>query len=83
MLARMAGKQWRRPQFVRIAEILGLAAGEVDNPCLGLGGDRRLLAGPRPIIERRQRTVDQRPLDTALNGLMVRAHGPSHLKRRA
>ena len=81
MLARMAGKQSRRPQFVRIAEILGLAAGEVDNPCLGLGGDRRLLAGPRPIIERRQRTVDQRPLDTALNGLVVRAHGPSHLKK--
>jgi len=49
--------------------------------CLGLGGDRRLLAGPRPIIERRQRTQDQRPLDTALNGLMVRADRPSHLKK--
>ena len=56
MLMRMAGKQSRRPQFVRIAEFLGLAAGEVDNPCLGLGGDRRLLAGTRPIIKRRHRT---------------------------
>ena len=81
MLTRMAGKQSRRPQFVRIAEFLGLAAGEVDNPCLGLGGDRRLLAGTRPIIKRRHRTVDQRPLNTALNGLMVRAHGPPHLKK--
>src|SRR5208282_1469751 len=51
MLTRMAGEQSRRPQFVRIAELLGLAAGEVDNPCLGLGGDRRLPAGPRAIVE--------------------------------
>src|SRR5271165_87572 len=46
MLTRMAGKQSRRPQFVRIAQVLRLAAGEVDHPCLGLGGDRRLPAGP-------------------------------------
>src|SRR5208283_2048394 len=49
MLTRMAGEQPRGPQFVGIAEVLGLAAGEVDNPCLGLGGDRRLPAGPRSI----------------------------------
>ena len=47
MLSRMAGEQSRRPQFVGIAEFLGLAAGEVHNPCLGLGGDRRLPAGPQ------------------------------------
>ena len=80
MLARMAGKQSRRPQFVGIAEFLGLAAGEVDNPCLGLGGDRRLPAGPRAIVERRHRTPGQRPFDAALNGLMVRAHDASYLK---
>src|SRR5271166_2611156 len=69
MLTRMAGEQSRRPQFVGIAEFLGLAAGEVDNPCLGLGGDRRLPAGPRAIVERPHWAIGQRPLDTALDGL--------------
>jgi len=82
VLARVASQEPRRPQLVRIAEVLRLAAGEVDNPRLGLRGDRRLLAGPRPIIERRQRTQDQRPLDTALNGLMVRAYGPVPPEKR-
>src|SRR4029077_10701852 len=27
------------------------------------------------------RTIDQRPLDTALDGLMVRPHGPPHLEK--
>ena len=82
MLTRMAGEQPRRPQFVGIAEFLGLAAGKVDNPCLGLGGDRRLPAGPRAIVERRHRTTGQRPLDTALDGLMVHAHRPPYRKER-
>src|SRR5271157_1592763 len=81
MLARVASQKPRRPQFVGIAQVLGLAAGQRDQPCLGLGGDRRLLARPRTIVERRHRTIDQRPLDTALNGLMVCAYGPSHLKK--
>ena len=81
MLTRMAGEQSRRPQFVRIAEFLGLAAGKVHNPCLGLGGNRRLLAGSRPIVKRCHRTIDQRPLDAALDGLMVHPHGPPHRKK--
>src|SRR5207342_1452591 len=48
-------------------------------PCLS--GDRQLLAGPRPIIERCQRTIGQRPLNTALDSLMVHPHDPSHLKK--
>ena len=83
MLTRMAGQKPRCPQFVGIAEVLGLAAGEVDNPCFGLGGDRRLPAGPRSIVERRLRAIGQRPLDTALDGLMVRAHGSPHRKKRS
>src|SRR5271166_6045410 len=82
MLTRMAGEQPRRPQFVGIAEFLGLAASQVDNPCLGLGGDRRLPAWPRSIVERRPWTIGQRPLDTALDGLMVRTHGPPHRKEQ-
>ena len=82
MLARVTSQKPRRPQFVRIAEFLGLAAGELDNPSLGLGGDRRLPAGPRSIVERRHRAIGQRPLDTALDGLMVRVHSPPHRKKR-
>src|SRR6516225_7177244 len=58
----MAGEESRRPQFVRIPEFLGLAAGEVHNPRLGLGRDRGLLAGPGSIIERRHRAIGQRSL---------------------
>jgi hypothetical protein len=39
-------------------------------------------AGPRAIVERRHRTKGQRPLDTALDGLMVCTHGPPHRKKR-
>ena len=33
---------------MRIAQVLRLATGQRDQPCLGLGGDRRLLARPAP-----------------------------------
>ena len=82
MLARVASQKPRRPQFVGIAEVLGLAAGERDQPCLGLGGDRRLLARPRTIVERRHRTIGQRPLDAALDGLMMHPQSPTHRKER-
>jgi hypothetical protein len=77
----MAGEESRRPQFVRIPEFLGLAAGEVHNPSLGLGRDRGLLAGPGPIIKRRNWTISERPLNTALNGLMVHPHVLRHRKK--
>src|SRR5271166_5048402 len=48
MLARVASQEPRRPQLVRIAQVLRLATGQRDQPCLGLGGDRRLLARPAP-----------------------------------
>src|SRR5262250_2444149 len=81
LLARMAGEESRCPQFVWIPEFLGLAAGEVHNPSLGLGRDRGLLAGPGSITERRNWTISERPLNTALNGLMVHAHGRRHRKK--
>src|SRR6478672_11360089 len=82
MLAHMTGEQTRRPQLVRIAEFLGLAAGKIHHPCLGLGRDRRLLAGSWQILERGHRTVGQRPLNAALNSLMVHTHSPPHRKKR-
>jgi hypothetical protein len=71
----------RRPQFVRIAEFFGLTAGQVFDPGLGFSGDRRCLAGPRPVIERCHRAFDCGPLHTALDRLMVRPHGTPHRKK--
>ena len=81
LLARMAGEESRRPQFVRIPEFLGLAAGEVHDPSLGLGRDRGLLAGTGSIIERRHWAIGQRSLNTALNRLMVHPHVLRHRKK--
>src|ERR1700737_3148562 len=81
MLPRMASQKTRRPQFVPIPEFLGLAAGKIHHPGLGLGRDRRYPARPRPIIERCDRTKGQCPLDAALDGLMVDAHSLSHRKK--
>src|SRR5882757_5612316 len=83
VLARMPRQQPRRPQLVRIAHILGLAAGQVHQPCLGIRRDDRLLARSRSIVERHQRAVSQGSLDTAFNRLMVRTNGvPNRVKRR-
>jgi hypothetical protein len=40
-----------------------------------------LLAGPGSIIERRNWTISERPLNTALNGLMVHPHALRHRKK--
>ena len=65
LLARMASQQSRRPQFVRIAQFLR-SAGQRHQACLGLGGDRRLLARSRAIIECRHRAIGHRPVNAAL-----------------
>jgi hypothetical protein len=83
MPARMAGEKAGRPKFMRIAKFFGFTAGQVGNPRLSLSGDRRLLAGPRPVIKRCHRTIGQRPLDAALGRLMVHPNGtPDRKKRR-
>jgi hypothetical protein len=71
VLARMPGEKARRPQFMGIAKLLGLAAGQVHQPGLGLGCDLRLSPGARQIIERRNGAVGQCALNAALNRLMV------------
>ena len=45
-------------------------------------GDWNHLGAKRKRMTRRHRTIGQRPLDTALDGLMVRAHGPPYRKKR-
>jgi hypothetical protein len=47
-----------------------------------LGGDRRLLARSRAIIECRHRTIGQRPLNAALDGLMMHTQSMSDRKER-
>ena len=82
MLARVTSQKPRRPQFVRIAQVLRLAAGQRDQPCPGLGRDRRLLARPGTIVERRHCTIGQRPLNAALDRLMMHPQSSTHRKER-
>jgi hypothetical protein len=76
MLARMAGQNPRRPNFVRIAVLLGLVARQRHQPGFGLRRDHRFLARPRSVVEGRQRARGDRPLDTALDRLMMDAEAP-------
>ena len=80
VLARMAGEKARRPQFVRIAKLLGLATSEIYHPGFGLRRDCRLTTWPRQIVERRDRTMSQRPFNTALDSLMVHPRSLCHRK---
>ena len=51
--------------------LLGLVARQRHQPSLGFRRDRRLLARSRSVIECRQRAIGQRPLDAALDRLMM------------
>src|SRR5215470_17838967 len=82
MLARMARQQPRGPQFVWIAQFLRLAAGQRHQPGPGLGGDRRLLARSRTIIESRHGTISQRPRNAALHRLMMHPQSATHREKR-
>jgi hypothetical protein len=72
----------RRPQLVRIALLLGLVARQRHQPSLGFWRDRRLLAGSRSVIKRPHRTIGHRPLDAALDRLMVDPKPASDRKER-
>ena len=69
--ANMAGEEPRRPQLMRIAKLLGLAAGQVHQPGLGLGRNRRLSAGARQTIERRNGAGGRCTFNAAPHGLMM------------
>jgi hypothetical protein len=51
MRAGVSCQQSGGPQFVRIAKILGLLAGQGHQPGLGFVGDLRGLAGARAVVE--------------------------------
>lgn len=73
VLARMAGQQSRRPHLMRIAMVLGLVARQRHQPGLGFRRDHRLLTRSRAVVERRQCAISHRPLDAALDRLMMGA----------
>jgi hypothetical protein len=79
--AGVAGEKSRCPQFVRIAQIPRLTAGEINQPSLGLDRDEGLATSPRAIIERRQGAFDHGALDTALDGLMMQPERLAHCKK--
>jgi hypothetical protein len=52
VLAGVVGEKPRRLQFVGVANVLGFPAGQRHQPRLGFKRDRRLLTGPRAVVER-------------------------------
>src|ERR1700692_3109127 len=60
MLAGMAGKKPRRPQFVGIAKVLRLLAGQRHQPGFGFARDRRFPTGTGVIVERSHRGLPPR-----------------------
>ena len=78
VLARMARQQPRRPKLVRISQILGLLAGQRDQPRLGVSGDLRRLARSRAVIERRHHAEADGAIKAPLDRLMGHAHGFAH-----
>jgi hypothetical protein len=62
LFANVPRQKPRRPQFVRIAKVLGFPASEVDNEAPRLLGDHRLASRPGTVIERRH---DPEPLSAA------------------
>jgi hypothetical protein len=82
VFASMAGEQPRGPQFVRIAQFLRLPARQRCQPGFRFQRDRRLPAGPRAIIQRGHRAFGHRPLDAALDRLMVQSERLAHREKR-
>ena len=77
MLTSVAGQKPRRPQLMRIAEVLRLPAGQCHYPRLRLDRDVRLLAaeGDRPATPSRQ---PLQPAQRSANGLIAHAQRLAH-----
>ena len=82
VLASVAGEQPRRPQFMRITQILRLPARKRCQPGFRFQRDRRLPAGTRAIVQCGHRVFGHRPLDAALDRLMVQPERLAHREKR-
>src|SRR5262249_53719298 len=80
--AGMLGEKPCRPQFMRIAELLGLAAGQINEPRLGFQRDCWFAAWSRPTVERGKRTLNHRPFDATLHGLVMQSERLAYGKKR-
>ena len=81
--AHVLRQQPRRPQFVRVAQILGLATGQIDDERPRFAGDDRLAPRTRTVVESRHRAELLRASQTSLDCLMRHADGAScRIKRR-
>ena len=81
--AHLAGQKPCRPQFMRIAVLLGLVAGQRYQPGpWPPRRDHRLFARSRSVIKCRKRAIGHRSLDAALHRLMMHAKSSSHGKER-
>ena len=63
-------QQPRCPKLVRISHLLGLLAGQRHHPCAGTVRNRRILARPGTVAERRHHAKPRRPIKASLHGLM-------------
>ena len=68
---RAGGERPRRPQFVRIAAVLGLATGQIDAPCLGTSIG---VVGSRPGRGRSSGAANSDRLKAAASGYGKSAH---------
>jgi len=73
VLPDVARQQRRRPKLMRIPHLLGLLAGQRHHPCAGVVGNRRLLARPRTVVERRHHAKPHRTIKAPVHGLMGHA----------
>ena len=85
-LTHVFGQQSRRPDLVRIAQILGFAAGQIEDEHLGFTCDGRLASGTWTVVERRYDAqlscAPQTPRDR-LMGHTNRASGRVQRRRSA
>ena len=77
LFAHVARQQPRRPQFMRIAQILGFATGQIDDERPRLAGDDRLAPRTRTVVESRHDPELLRAPQTSLDRLMRHADGAS------
>jgi hypothetical protein len=83
MFTNVSCQQPRRPQFVRIAEILGFAAGKIDNESPRFFGDDPLTSRTGTVVESCHDAKPFCPPQASLDRLMRNADGSTHrVKRR-
>ncbi len=82
MFANVSCQKPRRPQLMRIAEILGFAAGKIDNESPCFFGDDPLASRTRTVVESCHDAKPFRPSHASLDRLWRHADGTPHCVKR-